>query len=99
MPNKSTRSFFVVRLPEEKSDFGGVPGFNLHCHLHGGTRVKASANVTGQSFVLHRHRITQRAVSPDESRAISGERSRRRSRSGKNDAVAEFRVVRIAGKQ
>src|SRR5436309_15986281 len=36
---------------------------------------------------------------PDESGAISGERSRRWIRSGKRDAIAKFRVVGIAGKQ
>src|SRR6266550_8289779 len=97
--NEFTRFFFIVRLPDEKSHFCGVPRFNLHYHLHGGTRVKAGANVAGQSFVLHRRRITQRAVTPDEPRAISGKRSRRWSRSSKSDAVAKFRVVRIAGKQ
>ena len=35
----------IVRLPDEKSHFCGVPRFNLHYHLHGGTRVKACANV------------------------------------------------------
>ena len=99
MRNESTRFFFVVRLPEEKSHLGGVPRFNLHYHLHGGARVEAGANVAGQSFVLHRRRIAQRAVTPDEPSAISGERSRRWSRSGKSDAVAKFRVVRIAGEQ
>src|SRR6478735_2349324 len=96
MRNESTRFFFVVRLAEEKSHFGGVPRFNLDYDLHGGTRVKTGANVAVQSFVLHRSRITQRAVTPDEPRAISGERSRCWSRSGKGDAVAKFWVVRIA---
>ena len=52
--NESTRFFFVVRLPEKKSHFGGVPRFNFDYHLHGGARIKAGANVAGQSFVLHR---------------------------------------------
>src|SRR5206468_477000 len=38
--NEFTRFFFVVRLPDEKSHFCGVPRFNLHYHLHGGTRVR-----------------------------------------------------------
>src|SRR5215813_12066161 len=96
MPNESTRSFFVVRLPEEKSHFGGVSRFNLDYDLHRCARIKSGASVTGQSFMLHRSRITQRAVTSDEPRAISGERSRCWSRSGKSDAVAKFRVVRIA---
>ena len=66
MRNESTRFFFVIRLPEEKSHFCGVPRFNLDYQLHGGARVKAGAHVAGQSFVLHRRRITQRAVTPDE---------------------------------
>src|SRR5580765_5329954 len=99
MRNESTRFFFVIRLSEEKSHFCGVPWFNLHYHLNGGTRVKAGTHVAGQSFVLHRYRITQRIVTPDEPRAICCERSRRWSRSGESDAVAKFRVVRIAGKQ
>src|SRR4029077_2764907 len=41
----------------------------------------------------------QRVVTPDECGAISGERSRRWSRSGKGDAIAKFRVVGIASKQ
>src|SRR5262249_40537653 len=98
-PNEFTRFFFVVSLSHEKSHFRGVPWFNLHYDLHSGTRVKASSNVAGQSFVLHRSRITQRAVTTDEPRAISGKRSRRRSRSDKGDAIAKFRVVRIACKQ
>src|SRR5207249_7832882 len=77
----------------------GVPRFNLNHHLHGGARVEAGANVPGQSFVPHRGRIAQRVVTPDESGAISGERSRRWSRTGKSDAIAKFRVVGIAGKQ
>src|SRR6266704_1600403 len=97
--NQSTRFFFVVRLPEKKSHFGGVFRFNLNYHLHGRAGVEAGANVAGQSFVLHRGRIVQRAVTPDERGAISGERSRRWSRSGKSDAFAKFGVVGIAGKQ
>src|SRR4029077_10578640 len=98
MGNDSTRFFFVVRLPEEKSHFCGVPWVNLHYHLNGGTRVKACTHVAGQSFVLHRYRIAQRMVTPDEPRGICGERTRRWNRSGKSDAVAKFGVVRIAGK-
>src|SRR5207248_9582525 len=49
--------------------------------------------------MLNRSWITQRAVAPDEHGTITGERSRRWSRSGKSDALAKFRVVRIAGKQ
>src|SRR6266487_2900267 len=97
--NESTRFFFVVRLPEKESHLGGVSGFNLNHHLHGRARVEAGANVAGQSFVPHRRRVTQRMVTPDESGAISGERSRRWSRTGKSDAIAKFRVVGIAGKQ
>src|SRR4029450_13501225 len=97
--NQSPRFFFVVRLPEKKSHFGGVPRFNLNRDLHRGARVEAGANFAGQSFVLHRGRIAQRAVTPDERRAISGERSRHWSRSGKGDAIAKFRVLGIAGKQ
>src|SRR5512133_2406139 len=99
MPNESTRFFFVVRLPEEKSHFGGVSRFKLDYDLHRCTRVKTGASVAGQSFVLHRRRITQRAVTPDEPRAISGKRSRHWSRSSEGDAIAKFRVVGIAGKQ
>src|SRR6478735_1387022 len=99
MGNESTRFFFVIRLPDEKSHFCGVPRFNLHYHLHGGTRVKAGANVAAQSFMLHRCRIAQRAVTPDEPRAISGKRSRRWSRSGKSDAIAKFGVVRIPSEE
>src|SRR4029077_4775865 len=97
--NESTRFFFVVRLPEKESHLGSVPRFNLNHHLHGGARVEASANVASQSFVPHRGRIAQRVVTPDEPGAISGERSRRWSRSGKSDAIAKFRVVGIAGKE
>src|SRR6184192_2784642 len=97
--NESTRFFFAVRLPEKESHLGGVSWFNLNCDLHGSARVEASANVAGQSFLFHRGRIAQRAVTPDESGAISGERSRRWSRSGKTDAIAKFRVVGITGKQ
>jgi hypothetical protein len=77
MHNESTRFFFVVCLPDEKSHFCGVPGFNLNCHLHSGTRVKAGTHVTSQSFVLDRCGITQRAITPDEHRAIGRKRSRR----------------------
>ena len=73
--NKSTRFFFVVSLPEKESHFGGVPRFNLDYNLHGGARIEAGANVASQSFVLHRGRIAQRAVTPDERGAISSERS------------------------
>src|SRR5213593_3600579 len=97
--NESTRFFFVVRLPEKESHLGGVSWFNLNCDLDGSARVEASANVAGQSFLFHRSRIAQRAITSDEPGAISGERSRRRSRSGKSDAIAKFRVVGIAGKQ
>src|SRR6266705_2331683 len=97
--NESTRFFFVVRLPEKESHLGGVSRFNLNHDLHGCARVEAGANLAGQSFVPHRGRIAQRAVTPDESGAISGERTRRWSRSGKSDAIAKFRVVRIAGKE
>src|SRR6266581_345285 len=97
--NQSTRFFFVVRLSEEKSHFGGVPRFNFDYDLDGGARVEAGANIAGQSFVLHRCWIAQRAVTPDEPGAISGERSRRWSRSGKSDAITKFRGVGIAGKQ
>src|SRR5438093_2803615 len=97
--NESTRFFFVVRLPEEKSYFGDLPRFNLDYDLQCGARVEAGANGAGQSFVLHPGRIAQRAVTPDERRAISCERSRRWRRSGKSDAIAKFRVVGIAGKQ
>src|SRR5215216_1804481 len=99
MSNESTRFFFVVRLPEEKSHFGALPRFDLDDDLHSGARVKASAKIAGQSFVLHRRRITQRTIASNESGAISGKRSRRWSRSGKSNAVAKFRVVRIAGKK
>src|SRR5215467_9267700 len=97
--NEFTCFFFVVRLPEKKSHFGGVPRFNFDYDLDGRARIKAGTNVAGQSFVLHPSRIAQRAVTPDEHRAISGEGSRRWSRSGKGDAIAKFRVVGIAGKQ
>src|SRR6266516_1528706 len=97
--NESTRFFFVVRLPEKESHLGGVSRFNLNHDLHGCARVESGANLAGQSFVPHRGRIAQRAVTPDESGAISGERTRRWSRSGKSDAIAKFRVVRIAGKE
>src|SRR5437773_9418238 len=97
--NESTRFFFVVRLPEKESHLGGVSRFNLNHHLHGRARVEAGANLAGQSFVPHRGRITQRVVTPNEPGAISGERSRRWSRSGKSNAVAKFRAVRIARKQ
>src|SRR5437660_1740811 len=97
--NESTRFFFVVRLSEKESHLGGVSRFNLNHHLHGGARVEAGANVAGQSFVPHRGRIAQRVVTPDKPGAISGERSRRWSRSGKSDAIAKFRVVGIASKQ
>src|SRR6476659_5897429 len=59
MCNESTRFFFVIRLPDEKSHFCGVSRFNLHYRLHRSTRVKPGAHVAGQSFVLHRRRITQ----------------------------------------
>jgi hypothetical protein len=55
--NESTRFFFVVRLPEEKSHFGGVRRFNLDYDLDGRARIKASTNVARQSFVFHRRRI------------------------------------------
>src|SRR5213596_964381 len=97
--NESTRFFFVVRLPEKESHLGGVSRFNLNCDLDGSARVEASANVAGQSFLFHRGRIAQRAITSDEPGAISGERGRRRSRSGKTDAIAKFRVVGITGKQ
>src|ERR1700755_1061950 len=99
MRNESTRFLCVVRLSDKKSHFGGVPRFNFHYQLYGGTRVESGANAAGQSFVFHRGRITQRSITPDEPRAISGKRSRRWSGSGKGDAIAKFRVVRIAGKQ
>src|SRR6266568_8573041 len=97
--NQSTRFFFVVRLPQKKSHFSSFPRFHLDHDLNGRARIKAGANVAGQSFVLHRGRIVQRAVTPDERGAISGERSRSWSRSGKSNAVAKFGVVGIAGKQ
>ena len=97
--NEFTRFFFVVSLPEKESHFGGVPGFNFDYDLDRRARIEAGTNVAGQSFVLHRGRIAQRAVTPDEHGAISSERSRRWSRSGKCDAIAKFRVVGIAGKQ
>src|SRR5213596_3127988 len=97
--NESTCFFFVVRLPEKESHLGGVPRFNLNHHLHGGARVEAGANGPGQSFVPHRGRIAQRVVTPNEPGTVSGERSRRWSRTGKSDAIAKFRVVGIAGKQ
>src|SRR5439155_23874736 len=89
---ESACCFFVVRLPEKKSHLDGVSRFNLDHDLHGGARVEAGANVAGQSFVLHRGRIAQRAVAPDENGAITGERGRRWSRSGKSDAFAKFRI-------
>src|SRR4029453_7182425 len=97
--NQSTRFFFVVRLPEKKSHFGGVPRFNFDYELDGRARVEAGANLASQSFVPHRGRIAQRVVTPDECGAISGERSRRWHRSGKGDAIAKFRVVGIASKE
>src|SRR4029077_3946054 len=97
--NQSTRFFFVVCLPEKKSHFGGVPRFDFDYQLDGRARVEAGTNLAGQSFVPHGGRIAQRVVTPDECGAISGERSRRWSRSGKGDAIAKFRVVGIASKQ
>src|ERR1700756_3315005 len=97
--NESTRFFFVVRLAEKESHLGGVSWFNFDYDLDGRARVEAGTNVAGQSFVLHRGRIAQRVVTPDERRAISGEGSRRWIRSGKGDAIAKFRVVGIAGKE
>src|SRR4051812_46918976 len=99
MRNESTRFFFVVCLAHDKSHFGGVPGLNLNHHLHRGARVKAGTHVAGQLFLFHRYRITQGAVASNESGAISGKRSRRWSRSYKSDAIAKFRIVRIAGEQ
>src|SRR5437667_6322848 len=96
---ESACCFFVVRLPEKKSHLDGVSRFNLDHDLNGGARVEAGANVAGQSFVLHRGRIAQRAVAPDEHGAITGERGRRWSRSGKSDAFAKFRIVGVAGKK
>ena len=43
--NESTRFFFVVRLPEKKSHFGGVPRFNFDYDLDGRARIEAGANV------------------------------------------------------
>src|SRR5205807_3379711 len=97
--DQPTRLLFVVRLPEKESHLGGVSRFHLNRDLHGRARVEAGANLTGQSFVPHRGRIAQRVITPNEFGAISGERSRRWSRSGKGDAVAKFRVVGITGKQ
>src|SRR5213080_4758776 len=97
--NHFTRFFFVVRPPKKKSHFGGLARFNFHYDLDGCARIEAGANVAGQSFVLHRGRIAQRAVTSDKHGAISSERSRRWSRSGKGDAIAKFRIVGIAGKQ
>ena len=50
--NESTRFFFVVRLPEKKSHFGGVPRFNFDYDLDRCARIEAGANIAGQSFVL-----------------------------------------------
>ncbi len=97
--NEGACFFFVVRLPKKKGYLGALSRVDLDHDLHGCARVEASANVAGQSFVLHRGRIAQRAVAPDKHGAITGERSRRWSRSGKSDAFAKFRVVGIAGNQ
>src|SRR5438132_11297531 len=97
--HESACCFFIVRLSEEKSHLDGLFRFNLDHDLHGGARIEAGANVASQSFVLHRGRIAQRAVAPDEHGAITGERGRRWSRSGKSDAFAKFRIVGAAGEQ
>src|SRR6266700_385063 len=97
--NEGACLFFVVRLAKKKGYLGGLSRVDLEHDLHGCARVEASASVAGQSFVLHRGRIAQRAVAPDEHGAITGERSKRWSRSGKSDAFAKFRVVGIASKQ
>src|SRR5438477_4233786 len=73
--HESACCFFVVRLPEEKGNLDGLSRFNLDHDLHCGARVEAGANLACQSFVLHRSRIAQRAVAPDEHGAITGERS------------------------
>src|SRR5713101_427326 len=91
--NEGACLFFIVRLPKKKDYLGGLSRIDLDNDLHGCARVEAGAHITGQSFVLHRGRIAERAVAPDKHGAITGERSRRWSRSGKSDAFAKFRVV------
>ena len=97
--HKRARFFFVIRLSEEKSYLGGVAWFNLDHDLHGGARVEAGASISGQSLMLHRRRIAQRAVASDERRPIAGERTRRWTRSGKSNAFAKFRIIGVASKQ
>jgi hypothetical protein len=43
--NQSARFFFVVRLPEKKSHFGGVRRFNFDHDLDGRARIKAGTKV------------------------------------------------------
>src|SRR6266508_2029778 len=89
--HKCARLFFVIRLPEKESHLGGISRFNLNRDLHSGAWVEAGARITGQSCVLHRGGIAQRAVAADKDGTITGERSGRWSRSGKGDAFAKFR--------
>src|SRR4029077_1301767 len=96
---EDTRFFFIVRLPEKKSDLGGFSRVDLDHNLQGGARVEAGADVAGQSFVLHRGRIAQRPVASNEHGAITGKRSGRWSRRGKSDAFAKFRRVGVTSKQ
>src|SRR5438552_8865644 len=97
--HEGTRLFFVVRLPEEKSHLGGLSRIDLDHDLQGGTRIQTGASVPSQSFMLHRGRIVQRAVTSDERGAITSDLGGCRSGSGKDDAFSELRLVGVAGKQ
>src|SRR5256886_17597381 len=89
--NESTRFFFAVRLPEKESHLGDVSRFNLNCDPDGSASVEASANVAGQSFLFHRGRIAQRAITSDEPGPLSGARNSGPLRSGKRQPFAQSR--------
>jgi len=40
-----TSFFFVIRLPEEKSHFGGLSGIDLDHELQRGARIQTGTNV------------------------------------------------------
>ena len=85
--------------PEPKTGFAFLSIGKIESDLHRTARIQTGARFSGKSRPLECRRLSERPVAPEKFLPITRERAGRLIDIEEDDAVWEFRIVKIASQQ
>ena len=85
--------------PEPKTGFAFLSIGKIESDLHRAARIQTGARFSGKSRPLECRRLSERPVAPEKFLPITRERAGRLIDIEEDDAVWEFRIVKIASQQ